>query len=430
MLKDSGMTTDEITQMQAQKHMKDHYDQQIDPTNSEGQTTIKIGEKEFEIANTEIDDDGNVSLKTYVLDDDGNKIQNEDGEYQTQDIPASEAWNKDETEGSKEDKEDSEFDWDEFWENQTDFAGHDYDSVFGDTDSSGYVNSGYVGKGKLVEKVDIKKHGKFGQTGVPFPQEEPNEFAYTDFVKYAKKNEKKIKAQLSKLRDDRIFKVMEMIWTVWDKKTNKGAFSNIRGNKFGRSLVKMLWDDNIIFNNKSHKITNLKEASGQMPKGKWIRLSGKALDKFRDELIDLITIAYKPIGGHANYKSAGDIQGSGHLWHAVDLDDDPSPDAVNIYKYKPTGTKSVGLGHDGSGKAKSSVIKNKVGNLKKQPFYAEVSGKMYKILKAKGVPIIDDEQTVRDVLKGKDIKWHGNGWYTRSIGGSSHKKIMMGFPKS
>ena len=111
----------------------------------------------------------------------------------------------------------------------------------------------------MNEKVDITKYAKFGQTGVPFPVEEPNEFAYMDFVKYAKKNEKKIKSQLSKLRDDRIFKVVEMIWTVWDKKTNKGAFSNIRGNKFGRSLVKMLHGDNIIFNKNSHKIVQIKE---------------------------------------------------------------------------------------------------------------------------------------------------------------------------
>ena len=33
------------------------------------------------------------------------------------------------------------------------------------------------------------------------------------------------------------------------------------------------------------------------------------------------------------------------------------------------------------------------------------------------------------ILKGKDIEWHGDGWYTRKIGGKAHKKIMLGRPK-
>ena len=104
-----------------------------------------------------------------------------------------------------------------------------------------------------------KKHGKFGQTGVPFPTEEPNEFAYLDFKKWAKKKEKKIKHQMSILKDDRIFRAMEFVWQTWDKKFNKGAFSNIKGRKFGRALVKMMWKDNIVFDKKSHKIVKLKE---------------------------------------------------------------------------------------------------------------------------------------------------------------------------
>ena len=145
------------------------------------------------------------------------------------------------------------------------------------------------------------------------------------------------------------------------------------------------------------------EEAGAMPKGKWIQLSGKALDKFKEELIDLIRIAYKPIGGHSNYKQAADIVSGTEIFHAVDLDDDPQPDALNIYKKKPAGMKSVGLGHDGSKKAKSSVIKNKVGKLKSRGWFAEVSGKMYDIMKAKGVKTITDYDMVRQALKGKKI---------------------------
>ena len=174
----------------------------------------------------------------------------------------------------------------------------------------------------------------------------------------------------------------------------------------------------------------LYETAGSMPKNKWIELSGKALDKFRDEISDLINIAYKDIGGHANYRSAADITDKDmQVWHAVDLDDDPSPDAVNVYKKKKHGMKSTGLGHDGSPKAKSSVLKNKIQKLKKNGWFVEVSGKMYDILNSRGVPIITNRKAVETILKGKKIQWHGDGWYTRNIGGGSHKKIMMGVPK-
>ena len=48
----------------------------------------------------------------------------------------------------------------------------------------------FIGEGKINEmSATARKHGKFGGTGVPFPTEEPNEFAYMDFVNYIKKND-------------------------------------------------------------------------------------------------------------------------------------------------------------------------------------------------------------------------------------------------
>ena len=103
-----------------------------------------------------------------------------------------------------------------------------------------------------------KNHGKFGHTGVPFPVELPNEFAYLDFKKYIKKNEKSLKKVLARLKDDKRFKAVGFFWQEWDTKVNKGAFSNIKGNKFGRELTKMLWQDNLLFDKSSHKIVKLK----------------------------------------------------------------------------------------------------------------------------------------------------------------------------
>ena len=112
---------------------------------------------------------------------------------------------------------------------------------------------------KIYESSLAKKHGKFGQTGVPFPTEKPNEFAYLDFKKWVKKKEKNLTKVLARLKDDKRFKAVEAFWEEWDNKVNKGAFSNIKGNKFGRELTKMLWKDNLLFDKSSHKIVQLKE---------------------------------------------------------------------------------------------------------------------------------------------------------------------------
>ena len=148
------------------------------------------------------------------------------------------------------------FSWTGYYE-----KGRSLDNTVTDHDGK---SSPYGSAYKKVKDLDemsatAKKHGRFGLTNVPFPTESPNEFAYLDFEKYVKKNEKKIIMALKNISDDRMFKAIESVWSNWDKKTNKGAFSNIRGNKFGRELVLMLRKDGLVFQNKGNKITNLKE---------------------------------------------------------------------------------------------------------------------------------------------------------------------------
>ena len=130
----------------------------------------------------------------------------------------------------------------------------------------------------------LKFEGKVNE-GVPFPQTEPNELAYIDFKKWAYKNRKGLKKELSKYKDTRIFKRLVSIWEAWDKKANKGAFSNIKPNSnFGRKLAIMMKNDDVIFSKeawkKNNKITNLKEASAI-----WKALDAKW--KLQDEIIDL-----------------------------------------------------------------------------------------------------------------------------------------------
>ena len=165
-------------------------------------------------------------------------------------------------------------------------------------------------------------------------------------------------------------------------------------------------------------------------KNKWIYLTDKEKEEFSQDVFDLINTAYEPIGGHPNYKSPADIIGTERdaEYMVIDLDDDPEFDALKISKKKPSGNKSVGIGHDGSKPAKSAAINISVLLLKQPGFYVEVSGKLKDILKAKGAPIITDEEVIRKVLKGKKIEINSDGSYQRKIGNKIFTKMLMGNP--
>jgi hypothetical protein len=160
----------------------------------------------------------------------------------------------------------------------------------------------------------------------------------------------------------------------------------------------------------------------------WRPLTSTEVGNDKEELFKMIDTAYAPLGGHPNVTQANDIKSAAQGYTVIDLDDDPEDDAVIMTKQKAGGTKLVGMGHDGTKPAKRAAISKTVNDLNKNGYYIEVSGKILDILKAKGVAIVDDEATVKAALKGKDIKWHGDGSYDRNLGGKTHRKVMMGKP--
>lgn len=166
-------------------------------------------------------------------------------------------------------------------------------------------------------------------------------------------------------------------------------------------------------------------------KNTWAELTDREKEEFADEIINLIGIAYEPIGGHPNYKDISDVTGAekNANYMVIDLDDDPEFDALKVTKDKPAGNKSVAMGHDGTKPAKSAAINITALMLKEPGQYVEVSGKLKDILASKGVPLITDEETIRRVMKGKDIKLNSDGTYSRMIGGERHTKTLMGNPK-
>ena len=165
-------------------------------------------------------------------------------------------------------------------------------------------------------------------------------------------------------------------------------------------------------------------------KNVWVDLDKEEQSEFADEIFDLIDNAYAPIGGHPNYKSPDNVVGSeGEAFYsAIDLDDDPDIDAIAVDKKRVGGLKSVAMGHDGTSDAKRAAINIQAIMLKKPGHYIEVSGKLLDIFKSKGVPVVTDEEDIRRILKGKEIKMNDDGSYDRRIGGDLHTKVLMGNP--
>jgi len=164
-----------------------------------------------------------------------------------------------------------------------------------------------------------------------------------------------------------------------------------------------------------------------IPKGEWTHLDNDETQENADEILALIKNAYKEIGGHVNYKNTSDITNDDEF-EVIDFDVDDELDAVYISSIKPAGMKMVGIGHDGEKRSKRELIRRKVELLNKPGYYVEVSGRIKDILLAKGVPIVDDETTIRKIMASKEIKMNDDGTYTRVIGGRKFTKILLGKP--
>ena len=177
------------------------------------------------------------------------------------------------------------------------------------------------------------------------------------------------------------------------------------------------------------------------PKNKYVQVTDKSeLKALQDQIFDLIQTAYSSIGGHVKFKSPSDVLDPElTYWKVADVDDDPEIDVTTFGKNTSKGIKHTGLGHDGERANIKNLLKYKTSLLNSPGNYVEVSGAAYDSFVGKVVaPTINDEETVRDILKGKELEWHGKhptdpsrkgeGWYTRVIGGKKLTKILAGIP--
>lgn len=161
----------------------------------------------------------------------------------------------------------------------------------------------------------------------------------------------------------------------------------------------------------------------------WEELTGSDLEQYRDELFNLIQIAYQPIGGHLNIKSKNDINLNDlSFWIASDVDDDNEYDAMQPGKSTKFGVKLTVGASDGGTTAKRVLIRKLKSLLNTTGFYLEASEKLESILDRLGLQYIDDPLEIKTVLN-KEIQYIGDGWYNRDIGGKIIKKRLYGKPK-
>lgn len=186
-----------------------------------------------------------------------------------------------------------------------------------------------------------------------------------------------------------------------------------------------------------------------LAKGEWVLLApgDERREIVKQSLYDLVQDTYAPIGGHVKISEPNSLERYNY-WIVSDLDDDPEIDIGIFGKPDVGGNKLGGVGHDGSGPAKTAYKEKStelrsggsvdgVGN-----WWGEVSGGPAAALIKRGAPAVEDEARVLALLDGDDVIWHGDhptapegsifrqvrGWYTKMFGSEGHTKIIMGSP--
>jgi hypothetical protein len=198
--------------------------------------------------------------------------------------------------------------------------------------------------------------------------------------------------------------------------------------------------DNIVISNVSDKIqeskfinsTYLNTEDQKINKNQWVDIDNK--NKYSDELINLVQIAYKktPEGSFINTKK--DIVSS--EWLSIDFDEYPDLDATIFYREsRPNeaweGKKIQGIGHDGSKDAIKIVLQKLEKLLSQEGIWVEASDALEHILYKMGVSYIKNEEEAQNIFPNTNLKMVGDrGKYERELdNGKKVKETIFGKPK-
>ena len=120
----TGMTTKQCIHMTAQKDIKDRWDNSIDPSgDGDMELTQVVDGKNVEVASTRINPEtGNVDIVSYEVDEDGNKVTDEGGNYNEIVSSEEDMQSSTDAEAETEAREERKEYWKDFFKNQFDFS--------------------------------------------------------------------------------------------------------------------------------------------------------------------------------------------------------------------------------------------------------------------------------------------------------------------
>jgi hypothetical protein len=172
---------------------------------------------------------------------------------------------------------------------------------------------------KELKNRKVKVEGKLTE-GRPMPMDTPNEFAYTDFKKWAYQNRTAVKNILLKaLKDNRddgtyLFLALTQVWLAWARKKAKDwtgiPVTPVGKKNFGRALAVMMKKDNLVIKRAGNKLTTV-ESKVNESSSIWKALDAKW--KLYDESMDIendlrnITATIKQL--HKNMEQEAEPEG-------------------------------------------------------------------------------------------------------------------------
>lgn len=170
-----------------------------------------------------------------------------------------------------------------------------------------------------------------------------------------------------------------------------------------------------------------------IPSNEWIDWD---LTKVDTEGLDIIwkmyTDTYSKEGLDFSANDAQELQKKYKAVYLKDVDYDHIPDAFIIYKETPYGNKIALSGTDNKKEAKRECVKKIISLLHTKGWFVEASAKIEEILSKTDVPVITDEEMIRDVVgKHKEPIFGKDGYYTRLLTKASKRitKRMYGIIK-
>jgi hypothetical protein len=178
------------------------------------------------------------------------------------------------------------------------------------------------------------------------------------------------------------------------------------------------------------QLNKLSEEAIEHEKNKWYNLNPNELYVSAEEILDMIIKSYSGIGGHPEFNTPLDIARTDlDLWMTIDVDEDPEWDATLAGKKTLFGKKWTVMATDGGSVSKRKLINQLIQKLKRGTNYIEASDRVAEILTTLGLPYVQDEDSIKNVIKKDDVQYKGDGWYQRKIGAELKLKRLFGKPK-